>query len=388
MKNQLRYPASQHNKVHRLAEKRASYDLETVHSIMNRSFVFHVSFQPDAEDPFPTTIPMLGAMGNFAYPSAGLNEPQDCYIHGYISARMANLSRKAMDDGLPGLPVCVSVAKVDGLILALSAFTHSCNYRSAVLFGHAALVTDESEKLWALELLTNKIIPGRWDQVRQPPNKFELMQTQILRVRVTSGSAKVRAGPPADDKEDVQDPGVMKNVWSGYVPLVERMGQPIPSAYNQLQDVPEHVRDLQEGFNEEADAYNDKLVKQETRGINTQYSEPYRLYNTHISEYELGRPVTLYGDIPFMQAHRKDSYVGLCWLNAAETWIDITKTKTKTDTNTNTRWISEAGHPRRLDLPVTSPQGCAQGLCCPNRHHGAALGVLNCLPPVPMKLRL
>ncbi|KAK2669689.1 FMN-binding split barrel [Fusarium oxysporum f. sp. vasinfectum] len=263
MKNQLRYPAGQHNKVHRLAEKRASYDLETVHSIMNRSFVFHVSFQPDAEDPFPTTIPMLGAMGNFAYPSAGLNEPQDCYIHGYISARMANLSRKAMDDGLPGLPVCVSVAKVDGLILALSAFTHSCNYRSAVLFGHAALVTDESEKLWALELLTNKIIPGRWDQVRQPPNKFELMQTQILRVRVTSGSAKVRAGPPADDKEDVQDPGVMKNVWSGYVPLVERMGQPIPSAYNQLQDVPEHVRDLQEGFNEEADAYNDKLVKQD-----------------------------------------------------------------------------------------------------------------------------
>ncbi|RKL11854.1 hypothetical protein BFJ71_g333 [Fusarium oxysporum] len=304
MKNQLRYPAGQHNKVHRLAEKRASYDLKTVHSIMNRSFVFHVSFQPDAEDPFPTTIPMLGAMGNFAYPSAGLDEPQDCYIHGYISARMANLSRKSMDDGLPGLPVCVSVAKVDGLVLALSAFTHSCNYRSAVLFGHAALVTDESEKLWALELLTNKIIPGRWDQVRQPPNKFELMQTQILRVRVTSGSAKVRAGPPADDKEDVQDPGVMKNVWSGYVPLVERMGQPIPSAYNQLQDVPDHVRDLREGFNEEADAYNDKLVK---------------------------------------QAHRKDSYVGLFWLNAAETWIDITKTKTKTDTNTNTQWISEAG---------------------------------------------
>ncbi|KAH7194937.1 hypothetical protein DER44DRAFT_849622 [Fusarium oxysporum] len=304
MKNQLRYPAGQHNKVHRLAEKRASYDLETVHSIMNRSFVFHVSFQPDAEDPFPTTIPMLGAMGNFAYPSAGLNEPQDCYIHGYISARMANLSRKAMDDGLPGLPVCVSVAKVDGLVLALSAFTHSCNYRSAVLFGHAALVTDESEKLWALELLTNKIIPGRWDQVRQPPNKFELMQTQILRVRVTSGSAKIRAGPPADDKEDVQDSGVMKNVWSGYVPLVERMGQPIPSAYNQLQDVPEHVRDLQEGFNEEADAYNDKLVK---------------------------------------QANRKESYVGLFWLNAAETLIDITKAKTKTDTNTNTQWILEAG---------------------------------------------
>ncbi|KAL6406734.1 hypothetical protein AUP68_09537 [Ilyonectria robusta] len=262
MRNPLRYPAGQHNKVHRLAEKRAAYDLETVHDIMNRSLVFHISFQPDAEDPFPTTIPMLGAMGNFDYPSASLNEPQDCYIHGYISARMTNLARKAMDDGLPGLPVCVSVAKVDGLVLALSAFTHSCNYRSAVLFGHASLVTDDAEKLWALELLTNKIIPGRWDQVRQPPNKVELVQTQILRVRVTSGSAKVRAGPPADDKEDVEDAEVMANVWSGYIPMVEHMLEPIPSAYNRLEEVPEHVKSLQEAFNEDADGYNEVLVKQ------------------------------------------------------------------------------------------------------------------------------
>ncbi|KAM0312590.1 hypothetical protein ACHAPQ_012203 [Fusarium lateritium] len=203
---------------------------------------------PAAEDPFPTTIPMLGAMGNFDYPSAGLNEPQDAYIHGYVSARMTNLARKAMDEGLPGLPVCLSVAKVDGLILSLSAFTHSCNYRSSTLFGHASLVTDEAEKLWALELLTNKIVPGRWDEVRQPPNKFELVQTQVLRVRVTSGSAKVRAGPPADDKEDVQNADVMAKVWSG--------------AYNKLGEIPEHVKELQEGFNEEAEAYNEKLVKQ------------------------------------------------------------------------------------------------------------------------------
>ncbi|CAH0023720.1 unnamed protein product [Clonostachys rhizophaga] len=262
MRNQLSYPAGEQNKVNRLAEKRAAYDLETVHGIMNQSLVFHVSFQPDAENAFPSTIPMLGALGNFDYPSAGLNEPQDAYIHGYISARMTNLARKAMDDGLPGLPVCLSVAKVDGLILSLSAFTHSCNYRSAILFGHASLVTDESEKLWALEMLTNKIIPGRWDQVRQPPNKTELVQTQILRVRVTSGSAKVRAGPPADDKDDVQNAEVMAKVWSGYIPLVERMGEPIPSAYNKLVEVPENVRDLQEEFNKEADAYNEKLVKQ------------------------------------------------------------------------------------------------------------------------------
>jgi nitroimidazol reductase NimA-like FMN-containing flavoprotein (pyridoxamine 5'-phosphate oxidase superfamily) len=142
----MKYPIGRYNKVHRLADKRADYDLETVHGIINQSFVFHVSFQPDPEDPFPTIIPMLGAMGNFDYPSAGLDEPLDCYIHGYISARMANLARSAMANGLPGLPVCISTAKVDGLILTLSAFTHSCNYRSAVLFGHASLVTDEAEK--------------------------------------------------------------------------------------------------------------------------------------------------------------------------------------------------------------------------------------------------
>lgn len=205
---------------------------------------------------------MLGAMGNFDYPSAGLDEPLDCYIHGYISARMTKLARSAMENGLPGLPVCISAAKIDGLILALSAFTHSCNYRSAVLFGHASLVTDEAEKLWALELITNKLIPGRWDQVRNPPNAVELMQTQILRVRVKSGSAKVRAGPPADDKADVGNTGVTAKVWSGYIPLVEHMLQPVASAYNRLEEVPDHVRELQEGFNKEADAYNDKLVKQ------------------------------------------------------------------------------------------------------------------------------
>jgi nitroimidazol reductase NimA-like FMN-containing flavoprotein (pyridoxamine 5'-phosphate oxidase superfamily) len=258
----MKYPIGQYNKVHRLADKRADYDLEMVHDIINQSFIFHVSFQPDPEDPFPTIIPMLGAMGNFDYPSAGLDEPLDCYIHGYISARMANLARSAMANGLPGLPVCISTAKVDGLILTLSAFTHSCNYRSAVLFGHASLVTDEAEKLWALELITNKLIPGRWDQVRSPPNTAELMQTQILRVRVKSGSAKVRAGPPADDKADVENAEVQAKAWAGYIPLVEHMLQPIPSAYTRLKEVPEHVRSLQKGFNEEADVYNEKLVKQ------------------------------------------------------------------------------------------------------------------------------
>ncbi|RDW76516.1 pyridoxamine 5'-phosphate oxidase family protein [Aspergillus mulundensis] len=258
----MKYPVGKHNKVRRLADKRADYDLNTVHTIINQSLLFHVSFQPDPEDPFPTIIPMLGALGNHDHPSAGLDEPLDCYIHGYISPRMCNLARAAMSTGLPGLPVCISAAKVDGLILTLSAFTHSCNYRSAVLFGHASLVTDEAEKMWALRLITNKLIPGRWDQVRSPPNTAELVQTQILRVRVTSASAKIRAGPPADDRVDVEDPDVQEKAWAGYVPLVERMLDPIPSAYTQRKEVPEHVRGLQQGFNRRADDYNEMLVKQ------------------------------------------------------------------------------------------------------------------------------
>jgi hypothetical protein len=125
----MEYPTGPLNTVHRLAKKRATYGVRTVHGIVNQAIVLHVSFMPDTTDAFPSTIPMIGAMGSFEYPSADLDEPMDIYIHGYISARMTNLAWAAVDRGLPGLPVCVSAAKVDGLVLALSAFTHSCNYR-------------------------------------------------------------------------------------------------------------------------------------------------------------------------------------------------------------------------------------------------------------------
>lgn len=263
----MEYPPGPLNTVHRLAKKRATYDLETVHTIVNQALVLHVSFMPDAQNPFPTTIPMIGAMGSFEYPSADLDEPMDLYIHGYISARMTNLARTATDQGYPGLPVCISAAKVDGLILALSAFTHSCNYRSASLFGHANHVTDEAEKMWALRLITNTLIPGRWQQTRQPPNAAELVQTQILRVRVQSGSAKIRAGPPADDQVDLEDDDVRARVWSGYIPLVEQLHEPVPSAYNRVKEVPQHVKDCRDAFNQEATEYNDKMVKSVTEDL-------------------------------------------------------------------------------------------------------------------------
>lgn len=222
----------------------------------------HVSFIPSAEDEFPTVIPMIGTMGNFDDSSTDVNEALDCYIHGYISARMANLAREKIAQGLPGLPVCVSATKVDGIALALSAFAHSCNYRSASIFGHASLVTDMDEKLWALQLITNGIVAGRWNEVRQPPSKNELLQTQVLRIKVKSGSAKIRMGPVAEVKEDLQDSEMRKAVWSGYIPLVEQLLEPVASKHNLVEQVPDHITEHRMAFNEDATLYNSKIVTQ------------------------------------------------------------------------------------------------------------------------------
>ncbi|KAH7086157.1 hypothetical protein FB567DRAFT_527311 [Paraphoma chrysanthemicola] len=258
----MQYPKDPVNKVRRLAAKRADYDLKTVHSIVNQSMSLHVSFIPGGENEFPTVIPMIGAMGSFDNPDADIDEPLDCYIHGYISARMANLAREKIAQGLPGLPVCISATKVDGIVLALSSFAHSCNYRSASIFGYASLVTDQDEKMWALQLITNGIVAGRWDEVRQPPSKNELLQTQVLRIHVKSGSAKIRSGPVAEVKEDLKDPETRKAVWSGYIPLVEQLLEPVPSRHNLVQQVPSHITKHRKAFNENAEDYNSKIVKQ------------------------------------------------------------------------------------------------------------------------------
>lgn len=144
------------------------YALRTIHQIINSSRLVHVSFNvPDS--PFPATLPMIGQMGSFARPSADEGEVLDLYLHGYVSARMANLSRKSTaggrEQGGGGLPVCISASHVDGLVLALSPFSSSYNYRSAVLFGYAELVSDEEERLckypYAYLLLASRALPLR-----------------------------------------------------------------------------------------------------------------------------------------------------------------------------------------------------------------------------------
>jgi nitroimidazol reductase NimA-like FMN-containing flavoprotein (pyridoxamine 5'-phosphate oxidase superfamily) len=148
---------------------------------------------------------MIGAMGSFDYPSTGLDEPLDCYLHGYVSNRLANTVRKAQEEGKPGLPICIAASKLDGVVLALSAFHHSMNYRSAVLFGHVTIVNNLEEKDYAMTIITDKVVKQRWVNSRLPATKAEISSTSILKVKIDSASGKARAEPLGDDKEDLEN---------------------------------------------------------------------------------------------------------------------------------------------------------------------------------------
>ncbi|KAI9885585.1 MAG: hypothetical protein M1823_002594 [Watsoniomyces obsoletus] len=228
----------------------ARYDLQTIHSLINEALVLHVSFTPDPEDPFPAILPMIGVMGSFEHPSADLDEPLDCYLHGYVSSRFMKLaSEQTGDDHAKGLPVCVAATMVDGLVLSLTPNSHSYNYRSAILHGYASLVTSDEEKLWAMALITNKVVDGRYEHTRTPPDKAEMDSTRILRVRVVDGSAKIREGSPNDDRKDMEREDLLDRVWTGVVPVRQVIGDPIPSPYNRVKEVPDHVVRYIKGVN-------------------------------------------------------------------------------------------------------------------------------------------
>jgi len=182
---------------------RAVYDRETVYRILDEGFLCHVGFVVDGQ-PFviPTSYGRKGA---------------SLYIHGSAASRML---RHVQMNG--GAPVCITVTLLDGLVLARSVFNHSMNYRSVVILGKAALVEDPEEKLGALRALSEHILPGRWDDARQP-NERELKATSVLRVPIEEFSAKVRTGPPIDDAEDYSFP-----TWAGVIPLEMKAGVPIP----------------------------------------------------------------------------------------------------------------------------------------------------------------
>jgi uncharacterized protein len=179
---------------------RGSYDRTLIHSILDEAMVCHVGFVVDGRP--------------FVIPTLHVRVGDRLYMHGAPGSRML----KAMASGVD---VCVTVTLVDGLVLARSAFHHSMNYRSVVLFGEARAVDDPAEKTRVLQTLAEHLAAGRWRDIRVP-TPGELKATTVLSVPIDEASAKVRTGPPVDDEEDYALP-----IWAGVLPLSIQAGEPV-----------------------------------------------------------------------------------------------------------------------------------------------------------------
>lgn len=191
---------TQRNQIKRLPQ-RGNYDRPLINQILDEGLVCHVGFVVEAQ---PFVIPTAyGRVGN------------RLYIHGSPASRMLRTLKESVE-------VCVTVTLLDGLVLARSAFHHSMNYRSVVIFGKATVVEEATEKLEALKAFTEHIVPGRWADVR-PPTSQEIAGTLVLSLPLSEASAKVRTGPPIDDEADYTLP-----VWAGELPLCLTSTAPVP----------------------------------------------------------------------------------------------------------------------------------------------------------------
>jgi nitroimidazol reductase NimA-like FMN-containing flavoprotein (pyridoxamine 5'-phosphate oxidase superfamily) len=180
---------------------RGSRDWETINQILDAGFLAHVGFCVDGQ---PFVIPTLYG-----------RDEETLYLHGSAVSRM-------LRELETGIPTCVTVTLVDGLVLARSAFHHSMNYRSVVTFGSARKIADPEQKVESLRIISEHIIPGRWADVRKPSEK-ELRATTVLEFSISEASSKVRSGLPLDDESDYESP-----VWAGVLPLAITSRPPIP----------------------------------------------------------------------------------------------------------------------------------------------------------------
>ena len=195
---------------------------------------------------------MIGTMGSFDHPSSDLDEPLDCYLHGYVSSGIMKQARK---EGGKGLPISIAATRVDGIVLSLTPNSHSYNYRSAVLFGYGTLVEEPEEKMWAMHHVTNSVVPERWENARNPPDKAEMASTTILKVKVVHGSGKIRDGGPGDEKKDTERLELTEKIWTGVVPIWETAGSPVPGGAGKVKDLPDHIREFRFEMNEANEQY-------------------------------------------------------------------------------------------------------------------------------------
>jgi nitroimidazol reductase NimA-like FMN-containing flavoprotein (pyridoxamine 5'-phosphate oxidase superfamily) len=193
-------PPSERTRVRRLPE-RGAYDRETIDAILDEALICHLAWVQDGE---PRVIPTIHARSG-----------DTLYVHGSNASRTLRGTKA-------GAHVAAEVTLLDGLVLARSAFHHSMNYRSVVVYGHAREVTDPDEKFAAQRALVEHVARGRADDARMP-NQRELDQTTILAIPIEEASAKIRTGPPKDDAEDMDLP-----VWAGVLPIRTVPGEPDP----------------------------------------------------------------------------------------------------------------------------------------------------------------
>jgi nitroimidazol reductase NimA-like FMN-containing flavoprotein (pyridoxamine 5'-phosphate oxidase superfamily) len=204
------------NRVVRVAS-RGRYDRQSVYEVIDAAWIGNVAIrQPD--DHGITVIPMLHARQN-----------DSLVFHGAASSRLMKYLGSNQ-------PVTVSFALVDGLVLAKSLFHHSMNYRSAVVYGRGVLLQDEAARRSALKAISDKVLPGRWEDARQP-NDREMKATAVVQVVMESASAKIREGDPLDDADDLSLP-----VWSGVLPLQHRFGQPLPDSSSGSTPLPDYLK--------------------------------------------------------------------------------------------------------------------------------------------------
>ncbi|HEY6802763.1 MAG TPA: pyridoxamine 5'-phosphate oxidase family protein [Pyrinomonadaceae bacterium] len=216
----MTFPQTNRTNLKRLA-KRGHFDRETIYSILDEGFICHVGFNIDGQP--------------FVIPTGYARVDDKLYIHGSQASQMLRTLAKGVD-------ACVTVTLVDGLVLARSAFHHSMNYRSVVVFGRATLVTDPAEKNLALFAFSEQVVRGRWNDVREP-TEAELIQTSVLCLPLEEVSAKVRTGPPIDDEEDYALP-----MWAGVLPLRLTAGDAIndPRLPDGI-EVPEYLKKYKRG---------------------------------------------------------------------------------------------------------------------------------------------
>jgi nitroimidazol reductase NimA-like FMN-containing flavoprotein (pyridoxamine 5'-phosphate oxidase superfamily) len=188
----------QRNRVKR-APERGVYDREAIYEIVDEALYCHVGFVQDGQP--------------FVIPSTHARDGDDLLLHGATSSRLIRHIQA-------GHEVCIAITFMDGLVLARSIYSHSMNYRSAVLFGKGGIVEGDEETLRGLELLSEHIMPGRWDDSRKP-NEKELKATAVVSISIESASAKVRTGPPNDEDEDYELP-----FWAGVLPIQQRFLDP------------------------------------------------------------------------------------------------------------------------------------------------------------------